>query len=111
MGADAAGTAHADSTQRANPATQLEPGAPPPPTTVEATFSVTGDLGIVFAFPFIESIDPDGAAAAVPGLRPGLMLQEVESPAGRVTDAHRLGEAGGMCVVSSQLDIFYLSHP
>ena len=81
----------------------LEPGGPPGvappalPATVEATFSAAGDLGIVFAFPFIESIEPDGAAAAVPGLRPGLMLREVESPAGNVANAHRLGEADGMC--------------
>ena len=87
----------ADSTQGGEGGAAAEPGAPPPPTTVEATFSAAGDLGIVFAFPFIESIDPDGAAAAVPGLRPGLMLREVESPAGRVTDAHRLGESDGMC--------------
>ena len=81
--------------------TQRAPAAAPPPATVEATFGVDGSLGIEFAFPFIESIDPDGAAAAVPGLRPGLMLREIVTPTGRVADVHRLGEAAGMCAHSA----------
>jgi hypothetical protein len=84
----------------ADASAELEPGPALPAVepTVEATFSAPGSVGIEFAYPFIESIDPEGVAAAVPGLRRGLMLREVITPAGRVENAHRLGEQDGMCV-------------
>ena len=61
-------------------------------TPVTATFAAsTNDLGLVFAFPFIKELDPDGAAAAVPGLCVGMMLSEVALPSGRlVPNAQRL---------------------
>ena len=70
----------ADAPEDALPLPPEEPGEPPAAgAIVEATFSAAGDLGLEFAFPFITSIDPDGAAAAVPGLRPGLMLRDIET--------------------------------